>query len=117
MKLSSSAQSLITKKSDASLPGYGKGSPPYVSGYPVPELSAYALAKTWPAPEMPRPGCVWTHTILIGYSDVARLESIFSLLDVFCRPKEKGTFNSYLDEVCFSNQKNTTLIDKNVQTL
>ena len=37
----------------------------YLTGYPVPDSSLYAFAKTWYAPEMERPGCVWTHTLLI----------------------------------------------------
>ena len=37
-----------------------KGFDQYVTGYPLDSINAYALAMTWYAPEMPRPGCVWT---------------------------------------------------------
>lgn len=59
----------------------------YLTGYPLREISAYAFARTWYAPEMPRPGCVWTHTLLIDADDVATLPSLSSLLDCFARPQ------------------------------
>lgn len=37
----------------------------YWTGVPAPKIGRYALMRTWPAPEMPRPGCVWTHALLI----------------------------------------------------
>ena len=36
----------------------------YWTGLPLGKLGRYALLRTWPAPEMPRPGCVWTHALL-----------------------------------------------------
>lgn len=59
----------------------------YLTGYPLREISMYAFARTWYAPEMPRPGCVWTHTLLIEARDVARLPSLSSLLESFVRPQ------------------------------
>ena len=35
-----------------------------LAGYPLPS-GLYAWSLTWPAPEMPRPGCVWAHTLLV----------------------------------------------------
>ncbi len=58
----------------------------YLTGYPLREISAYAFARTWYAPEMPRPGCVWTHTLLIEADDVAMIPSLSSLLKYFTRP-------------------------------
>ncbi|MCG7873093.1 MAG: hypothetical protein JAZ11_13420 [Candidatus Thiodiazotropha lotti] len=60
----------------------------YITGYPVPEMSAYALAKTWLAPEMPRPGCVWTHTLLIPFATLASIRSLKLLTNYFIRPNE-----------------------------
>src|SRR5712692_7263106 len=48
----------------------------YLTGYPLPESGMYALARTWPATELPRPGCVWTHTLLIDFSDLALLPAM-----------------------------------------
>lgn len=54
------------------------------TGVPVPETNYYALFCTWPAPEMPRPGCVWSHVLLIELADLARV-SDFSILRKLCR--------------------------------
>jgi hypothetical protein len=44
---------------DMSGPRMVEGFEEYVSGYPVPGEESYAVVKTWYAPEMERPGCVW----------------------------------------------------------
>ncbi len=36
----------------------------HLAGYPLPG-GAYALSRTWTAPEIPRPGAVWTHVLLL----------------------------------------------------
>ena len=59
----------------------------YLTGYPLPEVGAYALAKTWYAPEMPRPGCVWTHTLLIPFARLGNAQSLHSFLSLFQRPR------------------------------
>jgi hypothetical protein len=59
----------------------------YMTGYPLAEARLYALAKTWPAPEMPRPGCVWTHTLLVDFADLATLETLATLVEWFQRPR------------------------------
>ena len=66
----------------------------YVTGYPLPEIGAYALAKTWYAPEMPRPGCVWTHTLLIPFAALASVQSLYCFVRLFVRP-HAGDFNLY----------------------
>ncbi|WP_453955768.1 GAP1-N1 domain-containing protein [Bradyrhizobium diazoefficiens] len=57
------------------------------------ESGHYALARTWPAPELPRPGCVWTHTILIDFSDIPSLSGAGGILKLFRRPQ--GDERSY----------------------
>lgn len=59
----------------------------YLTGYPLPESGYYAFARTWPAPEMQRPGAVWTHTLFIEFADVARLRDATTLLMLFRRPE------------------------------
>lgn len=73
--------------SDLSGPGSHIDQRGYLTGYPLAESGAYALAQTWPAKEMPRPGCVWTHSILIDFADLANLESLDCLLPLFRRPQ------------------------------
>ena len=61
----------------------------YLTGYPLGGSGKYVLARTWAAPEMSRPGCVWTHSLLIDFSDLARLVSVEGLDELFHPPDGK----------------------------
>lgn len=68
VKLSADEMDLITRLSDLS----GSMIPdeslvPYLSFYPLPSRSYYAVAKTWPDRDAARAGCVLTHTLLIPH--------------------------------------------------
>lgn len=76
--------------SDASGSGSRIPSEGYLTGYPLSESGKYVLARTWAAPEMSRPGCVWTHSLLIDFADLARLGSAEGLLKCFRRPAGGG---------------------------
>ena len=71
---------------DSSGPESAKGFEGAFTGLPVPETDFYALFCTWPAPEMPRPGCVWSHVILIQLADLARIPELFQLRNLCTRP-------------------------------
>lgn len=58
----------------------------YLTGYPLAEDGLYVLARTWAAPEMPRPGCIWTHSLFVSFTQLAQLEDPRSLLPAFRRP-------------------------------
>ena len=83
----------------------------YLTGYPLQESAFFALGRTWPAPEMPRPGCVWTHTLLISFTDLAALNTLTGLLGMFRRPLgvhaapgyAKPTILSTNAPVCFTS--------------
>ncbi|MCM2346267.1 MAG: hypothetical protein NDI95_06410 [Acidovorax soli] len=77
---------LVLVMSDASGSGVTTEGIPYLTGYPLLESGLYALARTWPAPEMPRPGCVWTHTLFIEFADLATLDSPSQLAVLFKAP-------------------------------
>ena len=79
-------QKRLLALSDISGPGARLDDDGYLTGYPLPESGYFALGRTWPAPEMPRPGCVWTHTLLIDFTDLAALDTLTGLLDLFRRP-------------------------------
>jgi hypothetical protein len=64
---------------DSSGPESKKGFEGGFTGLPVPETDFYAFFCTWPAPEMPRPGCVWSHLILIQLADLARIPDLIRL--------------------------------------
>lgn len=79
--------------SGSRMPGEG-----YLTGYPLPESGRYVLARTWAAPEMSRPGCVWTHSLLIDFADLARLASAAEILAAFRRPAD-GAPSGYAGSV------------------
>jgi len=94
--LSHSVESALFVLSDLSggqtVPGFEE----YITGYPLQELSAYVFARTWYAPEMPRPGCVWTHTLFIRAADLALVEDCSVLRRYFRRPtRAGGNWSSY----------------------
>ena len=77
--------------SDASGSGSRIPSEGYLTGYPLTESGKYVLARTWAAPEMSRPGCVWTHSLLLDFADLARLGSALDLLKYLRRPSGEGS--------------------------
>ena len=79
-------QKRLLALSDLSGPGAYVEEDGYLTGYPLLESGVFALGRTWPAPEMPRPGCVWTHTLLISFTDLAALNNLTALLSMFRRP-------------------------------
>lgn len=92
-ELTRGQNSQLLMMSDLSGPSFRTGYESYLTGHGIGE-GTYAIAKTWFAPELPRPGCVWTHTLLVRDEDVARLPSLSSLSKLFRRP-EAGKFSSY----------------------
>ncbi len=58
----------------------------YLTGLPLPEARRYAFLRTWAAPEMPRPGCVWSHALLLDPRAIASLSTFSELLLLFRRP-------------------------------
>src|SRR5947207_4109313 len=67
---------VILRMSDLSGPNIVPGFEDYLSGYPLRALDAYAFARTWYAPEMKRPGCVWTHTLVVPNESLSAVHSI-----------------------------------------
>ena len=63
--------------------GSSKG---YWTGSPAPSIGRYVLMYTWPAPEMPRPGCVWTHALLLEPAMLESIEDLSILQGVITRP-------------------------------
>jgi hypothetical protein len=86
---------LMQRMSDLSGTSIANGFQHYLTGYPLFSLDAYALAETWYAPEMSRPGCVWTHTLIIPASAMARIASLGSLRQLFRRPSGRSIGDAY----------------------
>lgn len=84
---------LVLVMSDVSGSGVASEGSSYLTGYPLSEGGMYALARTWSAPEMPRPGCVWTHTLFIGFPDLAAISTPSRLSQLFARPDSQSWSN------------------------
>lgn len=87
---------------DSSGPESNKGFEGAFTGLPVPETDFYALFCTWPAPEMPRPGCVWSHVILIQLADLARIPELFQLRKLCSRPSLAADATRYEQPLAFN---------------
>lgn len=72
---------------DMSGPSLVPGFESYLTGVPLPADDIYAFAKTWYAPEMRRPGCVWTHVLLIKREALAQFRNLEDLCSLFRRPQ------------------------------
>ena len=67
----------------------------YLTGYPLSDEGLYVLAKTWDAPEIARPGCIWTHSLLISFTELAEIGDPRGLLAFFRRPQKVGEYERY----------------------
>lgn len=97
VSLSSAEARTMVVMSDLSGPGVRPGPAGYLTGYPLEGGGRYVLARTWSAPEMSRPGCVWTHSLVIENADLATLKSSRELLAAFRRPSEFNYKAGYTD--------------------
>lgn len=97
LKLPDDAAALLLQHSDL-VPGLsGNQFDSYWTGLPLSVAKVYALMRTWPAPEMPRPGCVWTHVILIALADMARFPDLGVLNSVLTRPSVSPNYSFYAE--------------------
>jgi hypothetical protein len=93
--------------SDLSGPDIESGFTEYITGYPLDNERYYSISKTWYAPEMKRPGCVWTHMLLVKYEDLNKIKNYENLLEFFIRPnKEDNNYN-------YSNTINVRCLNDN----
>jgi hypothetical protein len=79
-------------------PGFNE----YLTGYPLPRSDLFAFAKTWYAPEMPRPGCVWTHSLLIPKAQISYIATA-CLLGKFQRPHPLSAENAAAMPIVFDD--------------
>lgn len=82
-------------RSDLSPGASLSGTKSYISGFQLPDTRSYALIKTWPAPEMPRPGCVWSHVLLLSRSFLTKQVNLGVLEELFRRPEGHADIASY----------------------
>lgn len=83
-------------------PGDGESS--YVTAYPLVESGYYVIAKTWYAEEMRRPGCVWTHSLLIPFDTLNSLDNFRRISSLFVRPAAEGNYDNYSHTIDYENK-------------
>lgn len=72
----------------------------YIKAYILPKSHLYVVSKSWYAYEMSRPGCVWTHSLIINLDDITIDFDFRTLLIYFRRPKDKmDSYDEILDIV------------------
>lgn len=94
-KLSSESQRMLLFLSDRSGPSLHPEFNRYLTGYPLADDTVYALSMTYDAPEMPRPGCVFTHTLLIEWADLSSIEDLRALTALLHKPVVTEGFDEY----------------------
>lgn len=62
------------------------GSETYLTGYPLKSLNLFAVARTWAALDIERPGAVWTQTLLLDYALLGNIEDLSVLGNLFLLP-------------------------------
>lgn len=62
----------------------------YITAYPLAESQCYVIAKSWYADEMSRPGCVWTHSLVVELDALGQKANFYDLLKLFRRPDRAG---------------------------
>lgn len=106
IKLSDKSMRKMEKMSDLSGSTTEKGFEQYYTGYYLPDEQYYVIACTWYAPEMNRPGCVWTHSLLIEEDAMSDWkEHIIELLNLFKRPQDSISYISYEKEIVIQDTR------------
>lgn len=82
----------------------GEGESSYVTAYPLQESGFYVIAKTWYADEMKRPGCVWTHSLLLPFDALNLLDDFKRLTRFFKRPSLDGGLDEYSNTIEYENK-------------
>ncbi|MBY5694676.1 hypothetical protein [Rhizobium leguminosarum] len=71
----------------------------YITGFNLPESRIFAFVKTWLAPEMPRPGCVWSHALLLPKNFLSGQVDLSVLDTFFQRPGSTADRQPYLNKL------------------
>lgn len=66
----------------------------YLTGATLQDSRNFAFIRTWAAPEMPRPGCVWSHVLLLSPDILGSLRDFAVLNSFFARPA-RSLFGTY----------------------
>ena len=56
----------------------------YITAYMLEDSPYFVVAKTWYAEDMKRPGCVWTHSLLIPKDKLPEIKDFRNFLHIVC---------------------------------
>jgi hypothetical protein len=70
-----------------------------LASLPLPEIRSWALTSIWPAEDAPRPGSVWSHTLLLDQRALSSLEGAAGLLDAFSKPSGRDEYSRYSEQL------------------
>lgn len=70
----------------------------YITTYPLSDGKHYVVAKSWYADDMERPGCVWTHSLIVDLDNLDEKFDFRSLAGLFKRPV-KGEYSFYSEDI------------------
>lgn len=94
LNISADAQQLMLRLSDLSGQNVPKQFEKYYTVYELPNEKKCVISCTWYAHEMKRPGCVWTHSLLVDKSNIPLLgENIEKFMELFHRPAEWDNYD------------------------
>ncbi|MBY6153375.1 hypothetical protein KUV47_09145 [Vannielia litorea] len=91
---STDAYELATRSDLAANALLGPGAS-YIGGFALKESGAFAFIKTWPAPEMPRPGCVWSHVLILPRKFLTGQVNLGVLKSLFHKPGSGASFGDF----------------------
>ncbi len=71
-------------------PALGEDGAPLVTGLALTEAREFALCVSWSAPEIPRPGAVWAHALIVEEATLSAPHALDVLLGLPRRPAGDG---------------------------
>lgn len=71
IELDHNIKNILLRESDSPGQEFHQDNNICYSGYPLIDFGYYVLSKTWVAKEIERPGCVWSHSLLIPFTILA----------------------------------------------
>lgn len=84
----------------------------YITAYPLDESPFYVVAKTWYADAMRRPGCVWTHSLLIHKDDLNKIVDFYNLSYLFEAPAtEEESSDNYANTLAYVEDAQEATLD------
>ncbi|HZZ26781.1 MAG TPA: hypothetical protein VFE46_02140 [Pirellulales bacterium] len=98
-RLSASSQRTMRTLTDLSGPRLALGFEDYFSGYTLPDDRLFVFSRTWYADDAERPGCVWTHSLLLNEDDLRSISGLQSLTEFFRRPRRGEDVSIYEKEI------------------